>query len=127
MNAEEVITGMLRDGYSVRFVASGDSMYPSIRSGETLEVEPVAASGLRPGDVVLIRAERGLTAHRIVRIDGVMVVTRGDNCLRRDRPLPFAAVLGRVASPPAQRLSGLRSMMLYCRVFARRVAGVLTR
>jgi len=101
MNAGEVMSAVLESGNRVRFTATGDSMHPFIRSGQRLVVEGVDASALRRGDVVLARLERGLTAHRIVRIekrDGelVSITTRGDNCALEDPPFPPAQLVGRI-------------------------------
>jgi signal peptidase I len=98
---EPTLRELLSAGHTARFRASGDSMYPSIRSGDYLHIVPCATSELRRGDVVLAATERGLTAHRIVRIserDGeVQIITRGDNSLRSDGPIGAADILGRVA------------------------------
>ena len=94
MNATDVITDLLARGHAVRFRAGGDSMHPFIRGDEYLLVEPVAR--IRVGDVVLTLADRGLTAHRVVRIDGTTVITRGDNAPGCDAPIDTARVLGRV-------------------------------
>jgi len=97
---EPTLRELLSAGHEARFLASGDSMYPSICSGDYLHIVPCAMSELRRGDVVLASTERGLTAHRIVRIserDGaVEVITRGDNALRSDRPVGAPQILGRV-------------------------------
>jgi signal peptidase I len=97
---EPTLRGILSAGHTARFRASGDSMYPSICSGDYLQVVPCATSELRRGDVVLASTARGLTAHRIVRIsesDGaVQVITRGDNALRSDRPVSAPEILGRI-------------------------------
>ena len=128
MKFDEVVSELLGDGYSARFVATGDSMYPSIRSGDTLELEPADPADLRIGDVVLVRAQRGLTAHRIVAITPESVITRGDNCLRRDPSVPFSAVIGRVIHPRSVlAASPLRKQMLYLRTIARRVQGFFKR
>lgn len=99
---EPTLREVLAAGHTARFRASGDSMYPAIRSGDYLHIVPCHPSELRLGDVILARTERGLTAHRIVRIrdaeDGVRITMRGDNALRADRPVAPADVLGRVAS-----------------------------
>src|SRR5262245_48300071 len=76
-------------------------MYPAIRCGEHLDGTPVAADELRRGDVVLARHERGLTAHRIVRLERqngriLRITTRGDNCRSDDHPVTPAEILGRV-------------------------------
>ena len=97
---EATLRALLAAGHPARFRASGDSMYPSIRSGDFLNIVPCAPSELRRGDIVLAAMKRGLTAHRIVRIierDGSLeIITRGDNSLRSDRPIGAADILGRV-------------------------------
>jgi phage repressor protein C with HTH and peptisase S24 domain len=65
---EPTLREVLAAGHTARFRASGDSMYPAIRSGDYLEIAPCDVSQLRLGDVILAMTERGLTAHRIVRI-----------------------------------------------------------
>ena len=59
-------TELLSQGTTVRFRPSGRSMYPSIREGELVTVEPVVASDVTLGDIVLYRSERGVIAHRVV-------------------------------------------------------------
>jgi len=97
---EPMLRELLSAGHAARFCASGDSMYPSIRSGDYLRIVPCQVLELRRGDVVLASSERGLTAHRIVRIserDGnLQITTRGDNSLRSDSPIDAADILGRV-------------------------------
>jgi len=99
---EPTLREVLRAGHAARFRASGDSMYPAIRSGDYLQIVPCDASTLRIGDIILARTERGLTAHRIVRIRGAegspRITMRGDNALLSDEPVAAADVLGRVAS-----------------------------
>jgi phage repressor protein C with HTH and peptisase S24 domain len=93
---ENTVIDLLGRGVEVRFRARGDSMHPTIRCGEPMHVEPVDGSALSRGDVVLARHPRGLTAHRIVRIDGARVTTRGDNCSADDPEFAASEVLGRV-------------------------------
>jgi len=121
MTAETIIAAVLADGKIVRFEAGGDSMYPVIRSGDRLLVEPADARTLRRGDVVLARLERGLTAHRIVRVelrgDAVASITmRGDNCPADDPPFPPDQLLGRVRA--IDRNGRLRSTSRDLRSFA---------
>jgi signal peptidase I len=107
---EPTLRALLAAGHTARFLASGDSMYPAIRGGDYLHIVPCAVSELRRGDVVLTATDRGLTAHRIVRIsecDGTLqITTRGDNSLRSDRPVGAADILGRVV--PAGRVTNVR-------------------
>lgn len=99
---EPTLREVLAAGHTARFRASGDSMYPAIRSGDYLHIVPCEASELLVGDVILATTERGLTAHRIIRIrdaeEGRRITMRGDNALRSDRPVSPADVLGRVES-----------------------------
>lgn len=97
---ESTLRAILAAGHSARFRAAGDSMYPAIRDGDSLEIVRCESSELRRGDVVLAATGRGLTAHRIVRIgerDGVLqFITRGDNAIRCDPPIAAENILGRV-------------------------------
>jgi signal peptidase I len=105
----ETLQAVLATGARARFTASGDSMHPFIRSGESLLVERVDPRALRRGDVVLARLERGLTAHRIVRIeregsDVVRIVTRGDNCPENDAPFATDQLVGRIVGTKFRNL-----------------------
>lgn len=119
---DEVLADLLRDGYSARFAAAGDSMYPTIRSGEHLHVTRAAPESLRRGDVVLTRAARGLTAHRIVTIADGQVITRGDAMLRRDAPVALHAVVARVT---AVERDGIARPIAPAPLFLRRVVRAL--
>ena len=103
--ATEVILDLLARGHAVQFRARGDSMHPLIRSDEALHVDPVREADV--GDVVLTLADRGLTAHRVIRKDGDVIVTRGDNAPSDDPPLPLARVLGRVRVSRLRRLEAM--------------------
>jgi signal peptidase I len=93
---EPTLRQLLASGRGARFRVTGDSMHPAIHDGDYVRIEPCDPSSLRPGDVVLTKAARGLTAHRMIRWSGSMMVTRGDNALRCDAPVRRSEVLGRV-------------------------------
>jgi phage repressor protein C with HTH and peptisase S24 domain len=94
MNATELIVDLLARGHAVQFQVHGDSMHPIIRENDTLHVEP--AREFRRGDVVLVLADRGLTAHRVIARRGTMLILRGDNAPAADDPIEESQVLGRV-------------------------------
>ena len=103
MNAGDVMAEVLAEGHRVRFTATGDSMHPFIRDGQRLVVEAVDPRLLRRGDVVLARLPRGLTAHRVVRIERrggevVSITTRGDNCALDDPPFAPEQLVGKINS-----------------------------
>lgn len=99
----DLTTELLSRGTTVRFRPSGRSMYPSIREGELITVEPVVASDVTLGDIVLYRSERGLIAHRVVGSSPTQssvlsphYFLRGDASLCRDEPVGADQILGRV-------------------------------
>ena len=81
-------------------------MYPSIREGELITVEPVAASDVKLADIVLYRSERGLIAHRVVGSSPTQssvlsphhFLLRGDASLSCDQPVEANRILGRVTT-----------------------------
>lgn len=77
----------------------GLSMNPTLGEAEIIEVAPLGARPIRPGDVVYFQ-ESGKgpqVVHRVIRITPAGLITRGDNNRRPDpSPLPAAAVIGRV-------------------------------
>jgi hypothetical protein len=97
----ELSAGVLGRGGAFRFRARGTSMVPFLRDGDMLTVEPVEATALRLGDVVLYRVAREqLAAHRLVarRADGegVVWVARGDAATGPGELVRAERVLGRV-------------------------------
>lgn len=99
--------GLCRDllsrGLSVRFVATGQSMRPTLQDRDVLWVEPLRGQLPRVGEVVLYATREGrAVVHRVVAQVGQgadrWVVTSGDlhppGAL--DAPVPLSAVLGRV-------------------------------
>ncbi len=99
----EVVTDLLRRGHSVRFRAKGGSMRPTIREGEAITVAPARPGGIRRGDVILYRTERGVIAHRVAdvakRRDGALVfIPRSDASGSRDEAVGESAILGRVVA-----------------------------
>ena len=107
---------LLSWGTTVRFRPSGRSMYPSIREGELITVEPVQASDVKIADIVLYRSGRGLIAHRVIEVScpqaepsavgaagfslrassSRVFRLRGDASLSCDQPVEAEQILGRV-------------------------------
>jgi signal peptidase len=94
---------LLRLGHGVRFRATGESMHPTIREGETITVTPVAPSAVRIADIILYQTEKSIIAHRVVGTperNGAMRAfrVRGDASNDRDEPVAEDQVLGKVVS-----------------------------
>jgi hypothetical protein len=98
----QMVEELLREGYAVRFHASGWSMYPTIRDGETITVAPLGGSPILTGDLLLYRSGRSAVAHRVVRVASVSggpttLLLRGDAADSCDRPIDPGQVLGRLS------------------------------
>src|ERR1051325_3732780 len=68
VNFAEASIELLRSGYTIRFTATGQSMHPTIRDGEVIIVKPLTASDIKLSDVVLYHADRGMIAHRVLKL-----------------------------------------------------------
>lgn len=82
-------------GASAWLVARGTSMWPAIHSGARVRIAPLGARAPRPGEIALVDAGGGEPLmHRVIGLRGRMLILRGDNMARADRPLPIASVIG---------------------------------
>ena len=55
-------------GHSVKTIASGTSMFPFLRKGDLLTIEPVLMDEIKRGDVVVFESEEKWIAHRVIKI-----------------------------------------------------------
>ncbi len=100
-SVKNIGNSLLSEGTTIRIKAHGYSMFPSIKPGSLLIIEPLKAKGdPREGEIVAIKRETGLIVHRIVKIlikDGKRYyVARGDSNARTDNPVPISMIAGRV-------------------------------
>ena len=68
-----------------------------------MTVSPVNTSAVKRGDILLYQRERGVIAHRVVRIRKAkasrrVFILRGDASVTSDEPVEAGQVLGRVVS-----------------------------
>lgn len=68
----------------IRFQAKGESMYPVIREGDFLIVEPINGKEARLGDIIFYHNSSGrINIHRIIKRiyqdDELAFITKGDN------------------------------------------------
>jgi len=94
---------LLREGKSVRFRAPGRSMYPTIREGEAITVEPIVPSAVQVGDIILYHSGVSVIAHRVIRIerketDALHFIMREDTWGTLDAPVDSQQILGKVVS-----------------------------
>jgi len=101
---KDLLDAVVKKGAAFRFTARGSSMYPFIKDGDVITIEPfrVSASlGSTPalGDIVAYcsPATGGLVVHRVIARHPGAVAVRGDNCPQPDGIIAECAVLGRVS------------------------------
>jgi signal peptidase I len=97
----ELSQRLLDRGALLRFQAHGRSMYPFIKHGDIIVIEPRNGSTVSIGDVIFYRKQDGSTiAHRLVKVscrkDKTVLLTKGDALKYTDLPVSPAQVMGRV-------------------------------
>ena len=76
-----VTVNLLRCGHSVRFVATGQSMEPTIYDCEAITVQPISVSLVRTGDIILYEMPNRVIAHRVVQIvKSTPILSRSSFC-----------------------------------------------
>lgn len=98
---KEVGFSLLAEGKTIRVRAEGFSMYPSVKPGSVIFIEPLKKEP-EPvhGEIIAWKKEAGFVVHRIVRIfdkdNHRYYVTRGDNSIAEDEPVLSDEVAGKV-------------------------------
>lgn len=117
-----VVEELLAGGLSAHFVATGQSMAPTIADGDAVVVTPAGGTRLEAGMIVLAKVDGRFLAHRIVGFshEGTLVL-RGDGRAHDDPPVARDAVRGvitRVIRAP--RVSVLGGVWQWTRSLLRR-------
>lgn len=92
----EALTDALKRRGRTTVIVRGRSMYPLIRNGGRVVVEPVAYDELQTGDIVVFDNGEELVCHRLLRKANRECWFKGDTVLRSDTPVAWPRVLGRV-------------------------------
>jgi signal peptidase I len=92
---------LLSEGKTIRIKAHGYSMYPSIKPGSLILIEPIHLKGPPvPGEIIAIRRENGLVVHRLTKIvkkNGITsFIARGDSNAYADNPIKIDKIAGRI-------------------------------
>jgi hypothetical protein len=122
---DAVVEALQRRGRTIVRV-QGRSMYPELRNGMRLEVQPVAYDELAIGDLVVYHDGRGIICHRLIAKRFRLCYLKGDTNLWADPPVIWAQVLGRVTrvvdddlrlrsldTPRSRRQGALRARFSY--------------
>ena len=94
---------LLTEGKTIRIKANGYSMYPSIKPGSLILIEPIQLKGAPvPGEIIAILRENGLVVHRCTKIvikNGITsFIARGDSNAYADNPVKINKIAGRIVS-----------------------------
>jgi signal peptidase I len=92
---------LLSEGKTIRIKAHGYSMYPCIKPGSLILIEPLNIKGMpRPGEIIAIRRENGLIVHRLSKITArnniILYIARGDSNAYADNPVKIDKIAGRI-------------------------------
>jgi signal peptidase I len=92
---------LLSEGKTIRIKAHGYSMYPCIKPGSLILIEPLNVRGLpREGEIIALKRENGLIVHRLSRIinknGAVSYIARGDSNAYTDNPVKIDKIAGRI-------------------------------
>jgi signal peptidase I len=92
---------LLSEGKTIRIKAHGYSMYPCIKPGSLILIEPISLKGIpRRGEIIAIATDRGLIVHRLVKIvvknNLSTYIARGDSNAFTDEPVIIDKIAGRI-------------------------------
>jgi len=78
-------------------VTSG-SMWPVLKKGDLIFIRSTELEDIKIGTLVVFQHKGGLAVHRVVRIKGDIITTRGDANPNEDSPINYNSVVGRVST-----------------------------
>jgi signal peptidase I len=113
---KEVGFSLLAEGKTIRIRADGYSMYPSIKPGSVIYIEPFTDDKYPvPGEIISWKRDTGFVVHRLKRIiseEGKKCfITRGDSCAYEDQPVLKDQIAGKVIR--VENSSGKRAVSGY--------------
>lgn len=98
---KDISLSLLAEGKTIRIKAHGYSMYPCIKPGSLVLIEPLKIKGPPvPGEIIAVRRENGLVVHRLSEIiskNGITsYIARGDSNATTDNPVKIDKIVGRI-------------------------------
>jgi hypothetical protein len=101
-DAARLIRDAVAAGGEMWVRGSGGSMHPTIRHADPVLLAPLSRH-VRRGEVVLVPLGPRLMLHRVVDIQGDIVLTRGDARQRNDAPVARREVVARALAVRQQQ------------------------
>jgi signal peptidase I len=96
----EMALDLLKKGHSVEIYASGYSMFPVLRPGDKVVVDPIKEIHLiTPGNIIVAYRENTFVMHRLIEVrkEGsgeIMYLMQGDCLKSPDFPVPVDQLVG---------------------------------
>jgi Peptidase S24-like len=101
-DAARLIRDAVAAGGEMWVRGSGGSMHPTIRHADPVLLAPLERA-VRRGQIVLVPLGPRLMLHRVVAVQGDVVLTRGDARQRNDAPVARSAVVARAVAVRRRR------------------------
>ena len=92
----ELVRDVARRFGEVRVKVTGSSMIPAVWPGDVITARHRELAELQRGQIVLYQREGRMIAHRIISIQGMNVVTRGDALQHEDPSIGDREIVGEV-------------------------------
>lgn len=91
------LSWVLKTPYPMAAITSG-SMWPALNEGDLVFIQgQVPLEKLQVDDIIVWRGAngQGFTIHRIARLNGSEIITKGDANFSEDQPIQYDQVVGR--------------------------------
>ncbi|MBI4786898.1 MAG: signal peptidase I [Chloroflexi bacterium] len=89
-------------GRVMRLTITTASMWPTLAPGDRVTVRGIGAQDVKLGDVVVLNRQEVRLVHRVIACRNehgtAVLITKGDNCVWADEPLPESQLLGLVVA-----------------------------
>ena len=95
-------TGIKTEKFPQYFTVVSSSMEPVLKIGDKVTATPVEIDELKGGQVVVYRRDSRYIVHRIVKIEGFVALTAGDNVRKFDAPISVFDIIGVVKNIPVE-------------------------
>jgi len=91
----KILVFALDSQYPVASIASS-SMWPELKQGDLVFIR--GAGEIRVGDIVVYQSKKGFTIHRILKIEGEKITTKGDANSSPDAPIKYDQIVGKTVN-----------------------------
>ncbi|TAJ15533.1 hypothetical protein DMA11_01175 [Marinilabiliaceae bacterium JC017] len=89
-----VLESLLSSGHRVEVMAAGNSMFPFLRQGDVLLVDPVSLREVQVGQIVVFKDCRKIIAHRLISKNQDSFLCKGDGLFKNDLWMREKSLLG---------------------------------